>query len=355
MVGVEEEFLLLDPDTGRVRPAAPLIMPSAPVDAQQEITREQIEVGTPPLISLAELRASLLRLRRATAAAARSAGVAIAALATSPLPATPTTTGDERYRQIVRRYARTGREQLTCGCHVHVSVRSRAEAVGVLDRIRPWLGCLIAISANSPFWQGEDTGYASWRTQLWQRWPSAGPTELFGSVKAYDDLANALTASGTILDRKMLYFDARPSEHLPTIEVRVADVCLSVDNAVLVAGLVRALVATAAGEWARGVPPVPARSELLRMAQWQASKSALEGDLVDVVNRQPVPAEMLLAELTRHVKVELDRAGDTTLVAAGLRRLLREGTAAVRQRAAYARRGDLVDVVRDAIEATVAG
>lgn len=351
-VGVEEEFLLLDLDTARVRPAAPEVVPAGSGSVQHELTRQQVEIGTPPCVRASELHDSLVRLRREATRAAEAAGVALAALGTSPLPAEPTITRTRRYLQMDHAFARLGHEQLTCGCHVHVSVGSRAEAVGALDRIRPWLCCLLALSTNSPFWQGKDTGYASWRTQEWQRWPSAGPTEIFGSQASYEQLADALVSSG-LIDRGMLYFDARPSEHLPTLEVRVADVCLAVPDAVLLATLTRALVGTAAAEWAAGQPPVPARTELLRLAQWRASRTGLTGDLIDVTRQRPVPARALLDRLVDHVGAELDRTGDTALVTDGLDRIFRDGTGAEQQRAAFDRRHDLRDVVRDAVRRTV--
>src|SRR5207244_173792 len=183
-----------------------------------------------------------------------------------------------------------------------------------------------------------------WRTQMWQRWPSAGPTEVFGSEEAYDEVAEDLIRSGVLLDRGMLYYDARLSSHLPTLELRVADVCGSVADAVLLAALARALVSTGARDWADGVPPVPVRTELLRAALWRASRSGVLGELVDVLERRPVPAATLLDRLVEHVQPELDRAGDTEQVRSGLDRLLREGTGADRQRAAYARDGDLAEV-----------
>jgi carboxylate-amine ligase len=352
-VGVEEEFLLVDPRTGQVRPAAQQVAPLAGRQAQRELTQEQLETGTQPVYELAALHGELARLRRHAAEAALASGVALAALGTSPLPATPTTTADTRYRTMTAEFGLLAREQLTCGCHVHVGVESREEAVGALDRIRPWLACLVAISANSPYWGGADTGYASWRTQMWQRWPSAGPTEAFGSAAAYEELAEDLLRSGVPLDRGMLYYDARPSDHLPTLEVRVADVCGSVEDAVLVAALTRALITTAAREWADGTPPVAARTELLRAALWRASRSGVRGELVDVLERRAVPAGSLLDRFVDHIQVALKDAGDTDLVRTGLDRVLHDGTAADRQRAVYARTPDLSAVVRDAVDRTV--
>src|SRR3712207_2317082 len=158
----------------------------------------------------------------------------------------------------------TAREMLTCGCHVHVSVADDEEGVAVLNRIRVWLPVLTALTANSPFWQGEDTGYASYRSQVWLRWPSAGPNEPFTDAAAYHRLVEELLATGTVLDAGMVYFAARLSAKWPTVEVRTADVALRVEDAVTLAGLVRGLVETAARE-ARDGRPVPAvRTEVLR-------------------------------------------------------------------------------------------
>jgi carboxylate-amine ligase len=357
-VGVEEEFLLVDPCTGLVRAAAQQVARKVNEQlgrpAQRELTQQQVEVDTIPTADTAELRAELLRLRTVCAQAAAGSGVALVALATSPLAAAPTTTRDTRYLTMTAEFGQVGREQLTCGCHVHVGIDSREQGVAALNRIRPWLHCLTAISTNSPYWAGQDTGYQSWRTVMWQRWPSAGPTGRFDSVEAYEQLADDMVRTGVLLDRKMLYYDVRLSDHQATIEVRVPDVCGSVEDAVLVAALVRGLVSTAIRDTADGVPPLPVRTELLRVAQWRAARSGVHGELVDLAERRPVPAAGLLDRLADHVAPALRQAGDTDLVRSGLDRVLRDGTGADRQRAVYAEHHDLTEVVRDAIRRTVA-
>ena len=159
----------------------------------------------------------------------------------------PELTVKSRYQAMTEHFGLTTSEQLTCGCHVHVGVESPEEGVAVLDRIRPWLPVLLAISANSPYWQGQDTGYASFRSQAWNRFPSAGPTGVFGSVEGYRSYADALVATGVLLDHAMIYFDARLSDRYPTVELRVADT-------VLIATLARALVETAVTSWRHHAP-----------------------------------------------------------------------------------------------------
>ena len=372
-IGVEEEFLLVDALSGRPAPAADAVLgehrergggPDADgVDpatealaghVERELTRQQIEIATPVTGNLTELRRALVDLRRQVATSAADAGAMVLATATSPVAVDALITPSQRYRRMTELYGLTAREQLTCGCHVHGSVESDEEAVGALDRIRPWLAALVALTANSPFWQGQDTAYASYRSQVWGRWPTAGATAPFGSAAAYAQCVADLLESGTILDEGMVYFDVRLSRTYPTLEVRVADVALEVDDAVLVAALAAALVETGARAWREDRPPVPVRTELVRLATWRASRSALDGDLVDVVERRPVPAATLLHRLVEHVRPALEDAGRLDDVRDLLDQVLRRGNGAARQREAFRRSGRIRDVVALLADRTVA-
>ncbi|MGF7237671.1 MAG: glutamate--cysteine ligase [Frankia sp.] len=364
-VGIEEEFLLVDPKTGVPTPpgrnvAAAVtrrieLSGSTSGEAEHELTREQLETATAPCAKIADLRAELGALRRAAARSANEAGLSLAATGTSPQPATPSLTPTVRYRTMRDEYGLLAREQLTCGCHVHVAVASDDEAVGVLDRIRVRLGPLIALTANSPFWQAQDTDYASYRTQVWNRWPSAGSVGLFGSIEGYRACVEGLLETGAILDEGMAYFDARLSSRYPTVEVRVADVCLNADDAVLLAALARALVTTAAEEWANGEPVPRVRTESIRLAHWRAARSGLSGELVDLEAGKAMPARVVIERLVEYLRPALERSGDATEVGILLERLYERGTGAERQRAAFARRGRLSDVMDLLARETVPG
>ena len=243
-------------------------------------------------------------------------------------------------------------EELTCGCHVHVGIGSEEEAVGVLDRIRPWLAPLLALSANSPYWQGSDTGYASYRSQVWGRWPTAGPTGLFGTAAGYRAATRSLLDTDTVLDEGMLYFDARVSRTHPTVEIRIADVCRDADDAVLVAALVRGMVATAAAEWRADRAPDPVVTGVLRLAAWRAGRSGLDDRLVDPTTWRPAPAAEVVARLVEHVSPALEESGDLALVRELARTVLRRGNGAALQREAMRRTGDLRAVVADVVAAT---
>jgi carboxylate-amine ligase len=359
-VGVEEELLLVDPDSGRALGLSAAVLRkvadcgrAADQALTSELMRQQIETNTRPCASLDELACEVHRWRRAASEAAEGRGARIAALATSPLPVDPSISSSPRYQRMLDEFGPLAEEQLTCGCHVHVQIDSESEGVAVLDRIRGWLPCLLALSANSPFWQGQDSGYASFRSQVWTRWPSAGPTELFGSADTYHAVTRAMIETGTLLDRGMVYFDARLSREHPTVEVRVADVCLVADDAVLLAALVRALVDTAARSWRAGAPPTPVRAELLRLASWRAGRSGLDGDLLDPTGR-PAPAGQVIGTLMDHIRPVLDDHGELEVVKDLVTTVLRRGNGATAQRQIYRTSGQLTDVVAHAVDRTVA-
>ncbi|WP_252443846.1 carboxylate-amine ligase [Pseudonocardia humida] len=360
-VGVEEEFLLVDPESGTPVAMSEAVLAVAErtgdgeVEDEQgagltkELQREQLETGTRPCTELDQLAAELRAVRATAVAAAGDTGTALVPLGTSPLPVEPTLTPARRYNEMARRFGLTVNEQLTCGCHVHVAIDSAEQGVAVLDHIRPWLAPLIALSANSPFWQGEDSGYASFRSQVWTRWPSAGVYEPFGSVQGYRDFVATALATDTLLDEGMLYLDARLSRTHPTVEVRVGDVCRDPDDAVLLAALVRGLVETAIAEWGAGTPPQAVRTEVLRLATWRAGRDGVRGALLDPRTWRPAPAGEVLPALVDRVAPALEAYGDLGPVRELLRATLERGSGADRQRAVFQRTGSLSKVVLDAL------
>src|ERR687897_139197 len=190
-----------------------------------------------------------------------------------------TTTG--RFGRMHEQYRLLVDEQLICGTQVHVGVSDRDLAVDIAQRVARDLPVLLALSASSPFWNGQDTGYASIRSIIWQRWPTAGSPGPLASASEYDELLADLIGSGVIADAKMAYFDVRPSSHAPTLELRVCDACPLIDDAVLIAGLFRGMVRAAELDVEAGRPHRPAPPPLHRAAIWQAARSGLSRQLVD--------------------------------------------------------------------------
>ncbi|MFE9723936.1 glutamate--cysteine ligase [Streptomyces sp. NPDC005794] len=352
-VGVEEELLLVDTESGAPQALSTAVLALAERRSEgdsvfeSELHDQQLEFATEPRGVMADLAEEIVRRRAEAARSAAQAGAAVAALATSPVPVSPSIGEGERYRWLARRFGLTAQEQLTCGCHVHVSVESDEEGVAVLDRVRPWLPVLLALSANSPFWQGRDTSYDSYRSRVWGRWPSAGPVELFGSAGRYRERIRALIATGVLRDEGMIYFDARLSHRYPTVEVRVADVCLDPADTVLLATLARGLVETAARAWRSGEPPDPVEVSVLRMAAWQAARSGVEGRLLHPLSMRPEPAVDVAHALLSHVGDALEDSGDRASVDRALRAVLTRGTGARTQRELLAASGSLRTVVAE--------
>jgi carboxylate-amine ligase len=357
-VGIEEEFLLVSRRSARLVSDGDRVVAAAELGSdgqfEHELCQEQAELATTPHRLLGALGDELRRRRAELSAGAERRGVRLAAMATSPLTQAVTTTRGRRYEQMVSTFGQLAAGHLACGLHVHVSVSSPDEGVGVLDRIQPWLPVLIALSANSPFYEGLDTGYASYRTILCGRWPTAGMTEPFGDLAGYRQLTEGLVASGAAMDDAMIYFPARLSSRYPTVEVRVADVCPYADDAVTIAALVRALVETEAAAWAAGRDPASARTELLRAANWRAARFGMEGDLVDASSGRLVRAWNQVASLMCHVAAALAESGDTELVESGLAEIGRRGTGARTQRDALARGGTVGSVVQTIVDCTLA-
>ncbi|WP_030768176.1 glutamate--cysteine ligase [Streptomyces sp. NRRL F-2664] len=366
-VGVEEELLLVDADSG-----APVAVSGAVLAAaerrtwqnsgadggtehefEKELHKEQLEFATKPITEMGELQEEIVRIRGEAARHAATAGAVIAAVATSPLPVQPSLNVGRRYHWLGEQFGLTAQEQLTCGCHVHVSVASDEEGVAVLDRIRPWLAVLAAMSANSPFWQGEDSGYAGYRGRVWNRWPSAGPVGIFGSADRYHEQVREMVDTGVLRDEGMIYFDARLSANYPTVEVRVADVCLDASTPVLLAALARGLVETASRAWQDGQPPARVDTSLLRLANWRAARSGLDGPLLHPETMRETSAEHAVEALYQHVREALKDHDDDERVREAIAHLHERGNGARIQRRLHAEGHDLGSVVTRCAQMTI--
>jgi carboxylate-amine ligase len=228
-------------------------------------------------------------------------------------------------------------------------------ALQVLNRARAWLGALLALSANSPFWLGDVTGYASYRTLLWSQWATSGPPLTFASLDEYRELAQAMIDIGAIEDPSKLYWDVRLSARFRTVEFRVADSCLTIDTAVMLAGLIRALVSTLHAQVLRHEPVFLPRPEVVRVAHWQAARYGLSGNLIDVIAQRQVPAPTLITQLLNFVRPSLEEAGDWQEVSSLVHDTLRYGTGAARQLAVYEQTKHIEDVVDFIIAETAKG
>jgi YbdK family carboxylate-amine ligase len=354
-VGVEEEYHLVDADTMALRSVAEVVAraKAAIEDAESEISTSQLEVATPVCSTLAEVRAELVRLRYQAGEVAARSGCRILAMGTHPFSSWRDQRLSEaaRYVGLYERWGLLALQQLITGCHVHVAVDDDDLRIAVLDRVRPWLPVLLALTASSPFWEGVDTGYASYRTMWFDRWPTAGMPPALGDRAGFDRVVGNLVRAGAIDDATHLYWDVRPSARYPTLEFRIGDVCPSVDDAVLYAALARALVRTLAASADRTSPP-DVGAEVLRVARWRAARHGLTDALVDPSTWSPRPAGEVVDALLSLVRLDLEANGEWEEVADAVDRVRRDGTASERYRRLMARTGDLRAVTAAAVDET---
>jgi carboxylate-amine ligase len=356
-LGVEEEYLLVDGAEPYGVEAVEQVIDEVPDElrdfVQHEYQRSQIEVATPPQLQLRGLWEAMTRLRTGLADAAARAGVRLVAVGASPGGGPPARVVDRpRYHRMRERFGDLSPGQGMNGMHVHVSIPDPESGVQILNHLRPWLPIFQAATGNSPFQDGADTGYASWRSMLWERWPTVGPTPYLKSHDDYLTLVSDLLASGAMLDEGMLYWYARLSVNYPTVEIRMGDVCPTLDDALLLAALARALVATIQRDVRAGVPGPDVPHPLLMAAHWRAAHDGLEGLNIDMATRETRPAWRLMRQLFDYVRPELDRHGDLEMATILMGRLRAKGTGAARQRAAMAQHGSIRDVVDWLAEAT---
>jgi glutamate---cysteine ligase / carboxylate-amine ligase len=351
-LGVEEEYLLVDAQTLDVRGRSGTVLRRAHEgvgdDVQPELFSGEVESATPICTTLDEVSDTLRERRRLLAAAAAEAGCRLVATGTHPFARwqEQRITPKERYLDLAQEYQQVARETMICGQHVHIGIPDTEQRIGVLNRVRPWLAVFTALGANSPYWEGLDTGYASFRTDVFRRWPTNRMPRRFDGWADFERVVETLVACGAVDDATKLYWDVRPSARFPTLEFRVGDVCLRVDEAVCLAGLVRALAARCLDDEARGVPAPDPLPEVLEAAAWKASRYGLTADLIDPIDNRSVPAERLVRRLLAFVDRPLRELGDMDAVVDGVEGLLASGTGAERQRAVVAGGGDLTDVAR---------
>ncbi|UQS29974.1 glutamate--cysteine ligase [Streptomyces fradiae] len=346
-LGVEEEFLLVGADDGApagggrdvVDADRALGGPGGGPGLQRELLATMVETATGVCTDLAGVRAELAAARARLERAARKAGLRPLASGTAPMAAparavTPT----RHYRQMARLYGWLADETETCGCHVHVGVPDRESAVAVLNHLRPWLPVLLALSANSPYHQGADTGHASWRVLVLSRWPTHQIPPRFASAAQYDRTVAALRRTGVLpAGARNAYWFARPSHHLPTVEVRIADVAPGVDGAVLQAGLTRALVTTALDAATRGRPAPRLPDHAAAAALWTAARYGVGGPALHPLTGERVPAAEAVRALLDRVRPALEASGDAAEVRELAEAVLARGTGADAQRRAGAR------------------
>lgn len=359
--GIEEEFIFLSPETLLPADIAEDVYsrlagnPKWGRFVHREFLASQVEHASDVFTDLAAAGDALLAFRREVDADAGRHAVCVASIGTTPdAHAFPSITDVDRYHRVVRDMAGVIADHQMSGLHVHVGIPSREHGVAALNAVRPWLPLLTAMTGNSPLWRGNVTGYESWRTIQLRRWTTAGCPPRFADAADYDRRTRQLLGLGGMADLALIAWNVRLSEHLPTIEFRMADAQLTTDDTLLVAALCRALVVESVDAVERdgivaatGVRPVRSADdpdpdvppELLSAAIVHSAHAGLSSTAFDPASGCLVPAPDLVRRLERHLAEPLERMGDREVVRELVERLLRDGTGAARQLAAWRRSG----------------
>jgi glutamate---cysteine ligase / carboxylate-amine ligase len=357
-IGVEEEYQIIDPHTRELSQSAHLIMPEAQKilgeEVQHEMILSQIEIATPICHTLDDVQTQLVRLRSGVINAAEKVGVAIGAAGTHPFShwRDQEVTPRPRYEELIATYRQSIREQVINGCHVHIGLPDREMATRVLNHARTWLAPLLALSANSPYWLGDDTGYDNYRTSLWWTVPLSGPPPAFRSYEHYRETIREYIEAKVVEEGTRVYWDLRLSERFPTIEFRVMDVCMRIETTVTLVGLIRALVRTCYEKALQDTQHLDVSSEFLKATHWCAARYGLHGELIDIYGKRSLPAPVFIEQMMEFLRPALEVDGDWERVSSGIQKILREGNDSRKQQAIYKKSGNFRDVVDFVISET---
>ena len=340
-LGLEEEYLLVDRKTRDIARNPPEAMlaacqEQAPDRIHPEFLRCQIEVGTPVCTTLAEARRELGALRATVAGVARDHDLAPIAASTHPFAAWEPQkhTNRDRYNMLARDLGAPARRLMICGMHVHVGIEDDDLRIDLMNQVRYFLPHLLALSTSSPFWRGQDMERKSYRLAVWNELPRTGMPDSFQSFGEYQQQVNVLVRAGIIEDASKLWWDIRPSQRFPTLEMRITDVCTRLDDAVTVAALFRCLLRMLWRLRLRNVVWRPYKNLLIEENRWRAQRYGLDDGLVDFGRGTIVPYADLMEELIELTRDDAEHF-DCVAEVAHARDIIRRGTSAHRQVAIY--------------------
>ena len=349
-LGVEEEFQTIDPETRDLRSHMSQIVEGGKMTLHEQVKAEMhqsvVEVGTTVCQNIQEARAQITHLRRQVIELADRVGLQIAAAGTHPFSRwqDQPITADSRYDKIVEELQEAARSNLVFGMHVHVGLDNRELGVYMMNSLRYFLPHIFALSTNSPFWEGRETGYKSFRTKVFERFPRTGIPEHFSSASEYDAYIELLIKTGCIDNGKKIWWDLRLHPFFNTIEYRVCDMLLRVDEAVALAALMQALVAKLYKLMVKNLTFRQYRKALINENKWRAARYGLDGKLIDFGKKEELPTRALIGELLDFVDDVLDELGSRHEVDY-IHQMLANGTGADRQLKVFRETGDLKKVV----------
>ena len=359
-LGIEEEFAIVDPETRELRSHIQEILEGGKVTLKEQIKPEMhqsvVELGTEICQSIVDARAHVVELRGKLAELAGRSGLKIASVGTHPFShwRDQLITEGERYQQIVKDMQSLARANLIFGLHVHVGIPNRDTAIHVMNQARYFLPHIYALSVNSPFWVGQDTGLKGYRLKVFERFPRTGIPDAFESLSEYEDFCKLLVKTGCIDNAKKIWWDIRLHPFFDTLEVRVCDAQSRVDDTLAIAALIQAVIAKLHKLLRQNITFRVYRRRLLDENRWRASRYGIDGKLIDFGKEVEVETRSLLNELLEFVSTEVNELG-TQKEMAHIERIMREGTGADRQLAVWERTQDMKTLVDQIVSETYEG
>jgi glutamate---cysteine ligase / carboxylate-amine ligase len=356
-LGIEEEFAIVDPQTRELRSHIQEILEGGKVMLKEQIKPEMhqsvVELGTEICQSIEHARTHVIELRSKLAELAGRSGLKIASAGTHPFShwRDQLITEGERYQEIVKDMQQLARANLIFGLHVHVGIADREVAIHVMNQARYFLPHIYALSANSPFWVGQNTGLKGYRLKVFERFPRTGIPDAFESLSEYEDYCKLLVKTGCVDNAKKIWWDIRLHPFFDTLEVRVCDAQSRVDDTLAIAALIQAVIAKLYKLLRQNTTFRVYRRRLLDENRWRASRYGIEGKLIDFGREVEVETRRLLDELLQFVSTEVGELGSQREMA-HIERIMREGTGADRQLAVYERTNDMRAVVDQIVHET---
>lgn len=359
-LGVEEEYMVIDPVSRELKSHDQKIVDIASQLLKEHVKAEMhqavVEVGTGICKNIDEARQDISRLRKYVSEVAQSIGLEIGAAGTHPFShwSTQLITPNPRYDEIVNEMQEAARSNLIFGLHVHVGMSDKNMAIHIMNTVRYFLPHIFALSTNSPFWEGRNTGFKSFRTKVFDKFPRTGLPDLFSDWDDFKNYVNLLIKTGCIDNAKKIWWDVRVHPFFDTIEFRICDVPLTVSETVAITALLQALVAKLYKLKKQNMSFIIYTRALINENKWRASRYGLEGKLIDFGKQEEVPLQSLIPELLDFVDDVVDELGCRHAIEY-IPIMLKNGTGADRQLAVYNQTKSLQAVVDFIISETKSG
>ena len=359
-LGIEEEFQIIDPETRELRSHIQQILGGSKMILKEHIKPEMhqsvVELGTEICQDTNSAREQIIKLRSELAMLARRGGLTIASAGTHPFShwMDQLITVDERYATIVRDMQQIARANLIFGLHVHIGIPDREIAIQVMNQARYFLPHIYALSVNSPFWLGQNTGLKSYRLQIFERFPRSGIPDAFESLSEYEDYLKLLVATGCIDNAKKIWWDIRLHPFFDTLEFRICDAQSRVEDTIALAAVMQAVIAKLHKLLQQNITFRIYRRRLLDENRWRAARYGLDGKLIDFGRGCEIDTRSLIHEILEFIAPEVADLGNQREIE-HIERILREGTGADRQLAVWERTQDMKAVVDQIVAETCEG